>query len=120
MEGGLLGVLSGSRLHDVDLTRGGPPTVNLISGHHPKGGPEVDTVGELGVEINTSIFPFSGGLCVDSSRSITLSVIVLGYGCDDERTVSDGDVLGLVGVTLEFVVTSTVTVLLDCPFRKVE
>lgn len=50
-----MGVVVSAALHDVNFTRLGPGTPLAVSGHHPDGGPEPVTLGELSPDLDTAI-----------------------------------------------------------------
>jgi hypothetical protein len=105
----LSGVLSSS-FHDIDLSGSGPSSVNRVSGHHPDGGPEIISLGDLGSDLESSVFPCGSVFGVDSSRSILLVGIVFGSGGDVESSVFHLDVGVSIGVALQFVVSSSVAI----------
>ena len=44
-----------ARLHNVNLTRGGPATVCFVDGKQPDGGPEPVTLGQLSLDLNLAV-----------------------------------------------------------------
>ncbi len=52
--GGARSVIT-ARLHDVDLTGGGPSTISLVLREHPNGGPKEVTLGEQCLDLDLSV-----------------------------------------------------------------
>jgi len=86
--------VSSSVLHDVDLSGCSPATVDAVSWHHPECGPEVSSVGHLDSRLESSVLPCGRVSGVDAARCEPLSVSsILNASCENERTVTNGDVL---------------------------
>jgi len=75
----LVGLLASS-FHDIDFSRGSPSSVNVVSGEHPEGRPEVISLGQLGSHFEFSVLPCSRVLGVDSSGGVLLvGVLVVAF-----------------------------------------
>jgi len=110
---------SSAVLHDIDLSRCCPTSVDCVSGHHPQSGPCVDAVWQLSSGLKLAVSPSGGVLSVDAARSVLFARVVLETGGYHESTVSDLNVGGSVCVALKLVVTSSVTVDLVLPLGAI-
>jgi len=121
-----------SRLHDVNLSRGSPSSVCIVSRQHPNSRPQLSARGKLGSDFESSIKERSRCSSVDSTRSVwlgpraSLSIgtstlrpsVSLSIGFQNQGTIVNEDILVSGCVALQFVVSATVAGLFFCPIGR--
>mmetsp|Transcript_56017 Transcript_56017/g.120579 ORF Transcript_56017/g.120579 Transcript_56017/m.120579 type:complete len:270 (+) Transcript_56017:388-1197(+) len=108
-----------NRFHDVDLATVRPPTISVVCGQHPDGGPSPFYHWHLRAHFHTMArTPISNVLGGEPGRCVVKSVVPLAL-CDDlQGAIFDVGVLCAVCVVLQLLVIGIVTVKVH-PLRAV-
>jgi hypothetical protein len=109
-----------SSFDDVDLSTGCPASVNGILWHHPNGWPQVISPWKTSTDFELSVFPRSSVSGGDSRRGVLFAIVSFWYGLDGQMSISNEEIVGFIGVTLVFIVTTSIAVDLEVPLGSIE
>jgi hypothetical protein len=70
--------------------------------------------------LKLSVLPRGSVGSIDSGGGVLLSIVVLWDGLDGQMSVLDEEIVSLIGVTLMFVVSSSIAIDFEVPFGSIE